>query len=93
MVSGGIHLSDVRTAQSRERQLDAISTILVLALLVTLGLVFYLLWVEGIQLPGESPIAQYTPRVLLGGFTILLGLAPFAVPLGELGPPMSFHRS
>lgn len=65
-------MSDVRTAQRREWQLDAISSILVLALLITLGLVFYLLSVEGIQLPSESPIAQYTPRVLLGGFTILL---------------------
>lgn len=65
-------MADVRSALRREVQLDAISTILVLALLTTLGLLFYFLSSSGVQLPGDSPIAQYAPRVLLGGFTILL---------------------
>lgn len=65
-------MADVRSAHERERQLDAISTVLVLALLVTLALVFYYLSINGIQLPPDSPIAQYVPRVLLGGFTVML---------------------
>jgi hypothetical protein len=58
--------------QQRERQLDAISTILVLALLIILVLVLYFLSIGGAQLPSASPLAQYVPRVLLGGFTIML---------------------
>jgi len=65
-------MADVRSVHKRERQLDTISTILVLALLVTLALVFYYLSINGVQLPSDSPIAQYAPRVLLGGFTVML---------------------
>ena len=65
-------MTDVRIVQKRERQLDAISTVLVLALLATLALLLFYLSTTGVQLPGASPIAEYIPRVLLGGFTILL---------------------
>lgn len=65
-------MSDIRIVQQRERQLDAISTTLVLALLTILALILYFLSVSGVQLPGASPLAQYVPRVLLGGFTIML---------------------
>lgn len=65
-------MADVRSAQRREQQLDAISTVLVLALLITLALILYFLSATGVSLPEESPIAQYVPRVLFGGFTILV---------------------
>jgi putative nucleotidyltransferase with HDIG domain len=65
-------MSDVRIVQQRERQLDAISTTLVLALLIIVAMILYFLSTSGVQLPGTSPLAQYVPRVLLGGFTIML---------------------
>lgn len=65
-------MTNVRTVHKRERQLDAISTVLVLALLATLALLLYFLSTTGVQLPEASPLAEYATRVLLGGFTILL---------------------
>jgi putative nucleotidyltransferase with HDIG domain len=62
---------DLKRNQRRELQLDAISALLVLAMVALLVLLMYLLSVNDVQLP--SPVlSEYAPRLLLGGFTIML---------------------
>jgi putative nucleotidyltransferase with HDIG domain len=64
-------VADLKSTQRREVQLDAISALLVLAMGTLLGLLMYFLSANDIQLP-SSILADYAPRVLLGGFTIML---------------------
>ena len=64
-------MRDLKSNQRRELQLDAISALLVLAMVALLMLLMYLLSVNDVQLP--SPVlSEYAPRLLLGGFTIMV---------------------
>jgi len=62
-------LRELNPDQRREVQLDAIATILILAMVAVLGLLFFFLSANGIQIPGVV-LGQATPRLLLGAFTI-----------------------
>ncbi|MEI7814990.1 MAG: HD domain-containing phosphohydrolase [Coriobacteriia bacterium] len=66
-------MRDLKSHQRREVQLDTISTVLILAMATLLALLMYFLSVSGIQLPSVF-LADYIPRILLGGFTIAVVL-------------------
>jgi len=55
----------------REMQLDVISTVLILALAIVLGLLVYFMSASDIQLPTVI-LKDFAPRVLLGAFTIMV---------------------
>lgn len=67
-------MEDLRSATRREFQLDAISSVLILAMAVILGLLLWLFAASGVQLPPTFPLADYVPRVLLGSFVLLVVL-------------------
>jgi putative nucleotidyltransferase with HDIG domain len=70
-IEGGPYVPDLKSTQRREMQLDAISALLVLAMGTLLGLLMYFLSANDVQLP-TSILADYAPRILLGGFVIML---------------------
>jgi putative nucleotidyltransferase with HDIG domain len=65
-------MASVSAAQSRERQLDVIAAILVVALLITLGLLVYFMTIAGFKLPGVTPVEDYFVRTLLVGLVLCL---------------------
>jgi putative nucleotidyltransferase with HDIG domain len=68
-------MKDLRAANRREWQLDAISSLLVVAMLLVVGLLLFLLSsTNGVRLPEWFPLADYVPRLLLGGFVLLVVL-------------------
>jgi putative nucleotidyltransferase with HDIG domain len=67
-------MKDLRATGRREIQLDAISALLVIAMLLVVGLLLYYMSFTGVQLPDWMPIASYIPQVLLGGFVLLVVL-------------------
>ena len=67
-------MGDMREASRREIQLDAISSVLILAMVAVVGLLLWLMTTNGVALPVWFPLADYIPRVLLGGFVILVVL-------------------
>ena len=71
--SGANALGDIKSSQRREVQLDAISTVLILAMVALLGLLMYFLTVNDVQLP-SAVLTAYAPRILLGGFVIIVVL-------------------
>lgn len=64
-------MPDLKHSQRREVQLDAISAVLVLGMGALLALLMYYLSVNEVQLP-SAILAEYAPRILLGGFTIMV---------------------
>lgn len=58
----------------RESQLDAITTILVLAMLVVVGMLLYFISFSGLSLPVWVPISSQIPQILLAGFVLLVVL-------------------
>jgi putative nucleotidyltransferase with HDIG domain len=58
----------------RESQLDTISTILVLAMLVVVGMLLYFISFSGLSLPVWVPISTQIPQILLAGFVLLVVL-------------------
>ncbi|MDR3686255.1 MAG: HD domain-containing phosphohydrolase [Coriobacteriia bacterium] len=67
-------MGDMRQASQRETQLDVISSVLILAMVAVVGLLLWLMTSNGVALPIWFPLADYIPRVLLGGFVILVVL-------------------
>jgi putative nucleotidyltransferase with HDIG domain len=67
-------MKDLRATDRREIQLDAISTLLVIAMLAVVGLLLYYMSFSGLRLPEWVPLADYVPQVLLGGFVLLVVL-------------------
>lgn len=67
-------MKDLRATNRRELQLDAISTLLIVSMLVVVGLLLYALSTTGVLMPEWSPLANYAPRILLGGFVLLVVL-------------------
>lgn len=65
-------MRDLRDSNRREVQLDTISGILIVSMLIVVGLLLYFLSVKGVALPGNVPLTGYIPQVLLGGFIILV---------------------
>lgn len=65
-------MASVGAAQNRERQLDVIAAVLVVALLITLGLLIYFMTVAGLKLPGVNPVEDYFARTLLVGLVLCL---------------------
>lgn len=66
-------MQDLKSNQRRELQLDAISTLLILAMAVLVGLLIYFLSVSDIHFPSVI-LTNYAPQILLGGFTIAIVL-------------------
>jgi putative nucleotidyltransferase with HDIG domain len=64
---------ELKSHQRRELQLDAISTVLILAMAALLGLLMYFLSFSDVKLP-STVLTDYAPRILLGGFTIAVVL-------------------
>jgi putative nucleotidyltransferase with HDIG domain len=64
----------MRATSRREIQLDAISSVLILAITAVVGLLLWLMSTNGVVLPPWFPLADYIPRILLGGFVILVVL-------------------
>ena len=69
-VQGGT-VRDLKSELRREVQLDAISTVLILAMAVLVGLLIYFLSANDIQLPTVI-LTEVAPRVLLAAFTIMV---------------------
>jgi len=67
-------MKDLSAAGRREWQLDAISSLLIVAMMVIVGMLLYLLSNSGVELPQWFPLADYLPRILLGGFVLLVVL-------------------
>jgi hypothetical protein len=67
-------MSDMEAADKRARQLDAIATILIVAMLGVVGMLLYYLSSSGIELPAEALLSSQTLRILLGGFVLLVVL-------------------
>ena len=67
-------MKDLRATGRREVQLDAISALLVIAMLLVVGLLLYYMSFSGVRLPDWVPLASYVPQVLLGGFVLLVVL-------------------
>jgi putative nucleotidyltransferase with HDIG domain len=65
-------MSDLRATNRRELQLDAISSLLIVAMTIVVGLLLFFLSSSGVQLPAVVPLANYVPRVLLGAFVLLV---------------------
>ncbi len=65
-------MKDLRTASRREIQLDAISTLLIISMMLVVGLLLYFMSFAGINLPDWVPLAHYVPQILLAGFVILV---------------------
>ncbi|MBA4370645.1 MAG: hypothetical protein C0418_03585 [Coriobacteriaceae bacterium] len=63
---------DVTKEQRREAQLDVISSLLVVALLVVVGFMLYLVSQPGVELSALGLLSSYVTRVLLAGFTLLV---------------------
>ena len=60
------------TAERREAQLDALSTLLTIAMGVVVALLLYVLSSRGITLPAGVPLGGYSDRLLLGAFVLLV---------------------
>jgi putative nucleotidyltransferase with HDIG domain len=68
-------MKDLQAASRREWQLDVISSLLIVAMLSVVALLLYLLsTTNAAQLPVWFPLADYAPRLLLGGFVLLVVL-------------------
>jgi putative nucleotidyltransferase with HDIG domain len=67
-------MKDLRAANRREIQLDAISALLIVAMTVVVGLLLYILSQSEIRLPEWFPLSDYIPRILLGGFVLSIVL-------------------
>ncbi len=67
-------MKDMESAERRERQLDAIATILIVAMLCLVGVLLYYLSSSGIELPAEALLSSEILRILLGGFVLLVVL-------------------
>jgi putative nucleotidyltransferase with HDIG domain len=67
-------MKDLRATGRREIQLDAISALLVVAMLLVVGLLLYYMSFSGVRLPEWVPLASYIPQVLLSGFVLLVVL-------------------
>ena len=65
-------MTDLGTTNRREFQLDAISSLLIIAMGVVVALLLYFLSSEGVRLPMLMPLANYVPRVLLAAFVLLV---------------------
>jgi putative nucleotidyltransferase with HDIG domain len=65
-------VADIRQAQKRERQLDAISEILVLGLLLTLSMTVYYLSSTALPLIPSRFFSDNTLRVLMAGFVLIV---------------------
>lgn len=65
-------MSDMRATNRRELQLDAISSLLIVAMTVIVALLLYFLSSSGVALPAAVPLANYVPRILLGAFVLLV---------------------
>lgn len=64
---------DVRTtAERREAQLDALSTLLTIAMGIVVALLLYVLSSRGITLPVGVPLGGYADRLLLAAFVLLV---------------------
>lgn len=63
---------DIKQEHRREVQLDMISSLLVIALLVIIGFMLYLVSQAGIVLAPTDPLSSNIVRILLAGFTILV---------------------
>jgi putative nucleotidyltransferase with HDIG domain len=66
-------MGDFRQDLKRERDLDVLSTILILGLLITVIFLVYLL-ATGLLLPQSIPLADVIARVLLVGFVLMVVL-------------------
>jgi putative nucleotidyltransferase with HDIG domain len=67
-------MNDLNATSRREIQLDAISSLLIVAMLVVVGLLVFLLSSYGVDLPPWFPLANYVPQVLLSGFVLIVVL-------------------
>lgn len=67
-------MEDMRATSRREIQLDAISSVLIIAMVAVVGLLLWMMTANGVRLPSSFPLADYVPRILLGGFVILIVL-------------------
>ena len=59
-------------AQKRERQLDAISTIIALVLFATVALLLFFLSTEGLSLPGARPLEDEIVRPMVAGLILAM---------------------
>lgn len=62
----------IERAHRRDRQLDAISTIVALALFLTIVMLVYFFSASGVSLPGAVPLADDAARGLVAGLVVLL---------------------
>ena len=67
-------MSELRETDRREIQLDAISSLLIVAMLAVVALLLYLLAANSVRVPAWFPLANYIPQMLLGGFVLLVVL-------------------
>jgi len=67
-----VSVADIRQTQKRERQLDAISEVLTLALLLTLALTLYYLSSTAFDLLPAAIFDDNTLRILLAGFVLIV---------------------
>jgi putative nucleotidyltransferase with HDIG domain len=67
-------MKDVRASGRREVQLDAISAVLIIAMLLVVGLLLYYMSFSGVRLPEWMPLSEQIPQILLGGFVLLVVL-------------------
>ncbi len=65
-------MADLRATNRRELQLDAIASILIVAMAVVVGLLVYFLSASGVKIPETLPLASWVPRVLLAAFVVLV---------------------
>lgn|GEM_PF-498174 len=65
-------MPDLRATNRRELQLDAISSLLILAMAAVVGLLLVFISSRGITLPSTIPLSNYLDRILLGAFVLLV---------------------
>jgi putative nucleotidyltransferase with HDIG domain len=65
---------ELRASNRREAQLDALSSVLTIAMGVVVALLLFVLSSRGVQLPEGVPLAGYLDRILLGAFVLLVVL-------------------
>ncbi|NTU70260.1 MAG: HD domain-containing protein [Coriobacteriia bacterium] len=65
-------MAGLRETNRRELQLDAISSLLIIAMAAVVGLLLYFLSSNGIALPATLPLANYLERILLSAFVLLV---------------------
>jgi putative nucleotidyltransferase with HDIG domain len=67
-------MKDLRAASRRDVQLDAISSLLIVAMVLVVGLLLYYMSSMGVRLPEWFPLGDYIPQVLIGGFVLVVVL-------------------